>query len=283
VLRTACLISFGLHASLVAASARWWIEVEHAPIEEEEYFSLQIRPRSGELTGNLEGAAPTVEIVDATAEPVGTVVEPVGADERALDVVSPLFEEVAVLVAPPAEQTETLSDTAATAPDIEAVEAVPTEDAAAEVAAVKGAAAESSAAQGPTVAAALPNSSSIGGSSTGDGAPAATRLGVPTGAPDGPSAANAAGDDFGPLALEAPPPVYPPACVRSGKEGSVLCALHISTAGRVTAVEVLQSSGHRQLDEAAKTTLLRWRFEPARKDGHAIAARIQHRVRFRLE
>jgi protein TonB len=274
----------------VAASARWWIDVERAPIEEEEYFSLQIRPRSGELTGNLEGAAPTVEIVGSTVEPADAISESVelsskfvGTEERALDAVAPLFEEVAVLVASPDEPTETLSDASATAPAIETAAAVPTEDAAAAVAAAKGAAAESSAAQGPTVAAAPPNSSSSGGSSTGDGAPAATRLGVPTGAPDGPSAANAAGDDFGPLALEAPPPVYPLACVRSGKEGSVLCALHISTAGRVTAVEVLQSSGHLQLDEAAKTALARWRFEPARKDGHAIAARIQHRVRFRLE
>lgn len=270
MLRYACLISFGLHATFVAASARWWVDLERAPVEEEEFFSLQIKPRSGEPTGALEGAVTAIEITGATLEPVDAISKPVGAEERALEVVSPLFEEVAATVALAAESAETASDVAAAAPEIEAAEG-------------QGAAAENSAGQASTVAAASPGSSSTGGVSTGHDAPASRRLGVPTGAPDGPSAANASGDDLGPLVLDAPAPVYPPACVRSGKEGSVLCALHISTTGRVTNVEVLQSSGHRQLDEAARTTLSRWRFEPARKDGTAVPARIQHRVHFRLE
>ena len=84
-------------------------------------------------------------------------------------------------------------------------------------------------------------------------------------------------------ALETPSPVYPRLSQRHGEEGSVLCRLSISEQGTVTAVEVLESSGHERLDEAARTALLTWRFRPRREGGLAVASTLDHRVIFRLE
>lgn len=253
----------------MAAIARWTVDVERAPIEEEEYFSFQIRPRSGISTGDVDGAEPTVEIVDA-------IVERVDVEATAVDVAPPSTEQVVEIETPRADPTDVLAEAATKDPEVGAFE-----ESVAEVSGAELRTSETATVDAPMIAAASPESSSIG--EGGAGAPARPRLGLPTGSAEGASAADASGADVGPLALEAPPPVYPSACVRRGEEGSVLCALHVDTAGRVTEVEVLQSSGHRRLDEAAKTALRRWRFEPARKDGRVVHARIQHRVHFRLE
>jgi len=86
-----------------------------------------------------------------------------------------------------------------------------------------------------------------------------------------------------PAPLAAPPPDYPRLSRRSGEEGSVLCRLHISERGKVTAVDVVETSGHERLDEAARATLLGWSFEPREQDGVAVASTLLHRVTFRLE
>jgi protein TonB len=80
-----------------------------------------------------------------------------------------------------------------------------------------------------------------------------------------------------------PRPEYPAESVRSGEDGHVLCSLHIDARGSVTRVELLRSSGHPRLDAAAVEALSRWKFLPARKDGHAVACRVPHWVTFRLE
>jgi len=80
-----------------------------------------------------------------------------------------------------------------------------------------------------------------------------------------------------------PRPDYPPASVRHGEEGSVLCAMRVGPDGRVEDVEILRSSGHPGLDRAASEGLRRWIFEPAREDGQAVAARVLHQVVFRLD
>lgn len=86
-----------------------------------------------------------------------------------------------------------------------------------------------------------------------------------------------------PKPLEMPPPAYPRLSRRAGEEGSVLCRLHISTAGKVTEIDVVESSGFERLDEAARKTLLGWRFEPRSLDGICVAATLLHRVTFKLE
>ncbi len=87
----------------------------------------------------------------------------------------------------------------------------------------------------------------------------------------------------GPKAVETPHPSYPSLSRRAGEEGSVLCRLHISAAGAVTEVEVLESSGFERLDQSACATLLAWRFEPQNQEGRSVASTLLHRVTFRLE
>lgn len=81
----------------------------------------------------------------------------------------------------------------------------------------------------------------------------------------------------------APPPAYPAAARRMRMEGTVLLAVLVDTNGRPLRVEVRESSGHRQLDEAARDQVLaRWRFQPAMRDGRAIQAIGLVPVDFRL-
>ena len=71
----------------------------------------------------------------------------------------------------------------------------------------------------------------------------------------------------------APPPAYPVAARRLHLEGTVLLEVLVDANGRPLRVDVRQSSGHRQLDEAARDQVLaRWRFQPAMRDGRAIQA-----------
>lgn len=83
--------------------------------------------------------------------------------------------------------------------------------------------------------------------------------------------------------IYAPPPSYPRRSVRSGEEGTVLLRLYLTDAGRVERVEVLESSGHDRLDEAARTALQTWRFSPRTVDGLAVPGRFEHRVTFQLD
>jgi len=96
-------------------------------------------------------------------------------------------------------------------------------------------------------------------------------------------AAGGGGTAPGAVLTFGPRPAYPPESVRRGEEGRVLCALHIDVRGTVTRVDVLRSSGHGLLDQAAVDALMRWRFLPAQNDGRAVACRVPHWVTFRLE
>lgn len=80
-----------------------------------------------------------------------------------------------------------------------------------------------------------------------------------------------------------PRPEYPPISVRLGEEGHTLCALTIRSDGVVERVDVIASSGHARLDEAAKKALKRWRFRAPVPGAGTSGLRIQHRVTFRLE
>jgi protein TonB len=83
--------------------------------------------------------------------------------------------------------------------------------------------------------------------------------------------------------LQTAPPEYPRSSRCAGEEGSVLCQLSISEAGLVTAVVVLESSGHERLDEAAQATLRTWRFRPKTEDGRPVASLLEHRITFVLQ
>jgi protein TonB len=71
----------------------------------------------------------------------------------------------------------------------------------------------------------------------------------------------------------APPPPYPPHAVRDGRSGTVLLEVRVDVDGKPLEVIVSRSSGHRDLDQAARRQVLsRWRFQPAMLDGRAVQA-----------
>lgn len=72
------------------------------------------------------------------------------------------------------------------------------------------------------------------------------------------------------FAQNAPIP-YPPDAVRDRLEGRVVLRLHIDSAGRIVSADLVQSSGHAVLDDAASRGVLHWRAEPARLFGRPVS------------
>jgi protein TonB len=94
-----------------------------------------------------------------------------------------------------------------------------------------------------------------------------------------------AGETCGPRLLaepDAPLVVYPVAARRRGLEGRVLIRILLDATGDVTAVDLLETSGHEILDRAALEAAWGWRFAPARLDGEAVSSEFVRAVRFRL-
>jgi protein TonB len=78
-------------------------------------------------------------------------------------------------------------------------------------------------------------------------------------------------------------PEYPAAAIRQGWEGRVLLRLTVGENGRVLAAELVRSSGHAVLDEAAIRAALRdWRLLPARRGTAAVEGIFSTWVRFSL-
>ncbi|PPU40470.1 energy transducer TonB [Xanthomonas arboricola pv. populi] len=73
--------------------------------------------------------------------------------------------------------------------------------------------------------------------------------------------------------LSSPAPSYPVAALRAGQQGTVVLRVLVGTDGRPAEVSVQTSSGHRALDLAARSQVLRnWRFQPAMQNGQAVQA-----------
>jgi TonB family protein len=65
------------------------------------------------------------------------------------------------------------------------------------------------------------------------------------------------------LAIYAPPPEYPPEARRNRLTGSGVALLEIDKrTGYVTSAKMLQSMGHKVLDDAVLDAFRRWRFRP---------------------
>ena len=69
--------------------------------------------------------------------------------------------------------------------------------------------------------------------------------------------------------------VYPPSALSERKHADVVLAVTVDTDGHVSKVDVLQSGGGVDLDEAAVVAARQWTFEPALRDGKPIASRIR--------
>lgn len=108
-------------------------------------------------------------------------------------------------------------------------------------------------------------------------APAATPSQVPS------RVGLAPGDTPVPLPGQSPPPVYPPAPLRSGIGGTVMVRAEVDAHGTPVRVSVESSSRNRDLDRAAQEAVRKWRFQPAQRDGQPVAASIVIPVDFKLE
>lgn len=80
-----------------------------------------------------------------------------------------------------------------------------------------------------------------------------------------------------------PAPAYPPAALRAGVEGSVVASLQVDAQGKVTDASIVSHDGERSrdLDRAVLNTLGGWKFEPAVRNGRAVATVVRVPVDFR--
>lgn len=79
-----------------------------------------------------------------------------------------------------------------------------------------------------------------------------------------------------------PRPRYPAVAIRQRIEGRVVLRVTIAADGRVSDIEVADSSGFAVLDNAATNALRQWRFTPATRDGQRVESTLVLPVRFRL-
>jgi TonB family protein len=75
---------------------------------------------------------------------------------------------------------------------------------------------------------------------------------------------------------------YPPEAQKQGIQGDVVLRLTIDATGKVTAAEVVEPAGH-GFDEAAREAALKFRFDPATRDGKAVPVRILYKYSFTLK
>ena len=107
------------------------------------------------------------------------------------------------------------------------------------------------------------------GTATGVGSgPMVTGMGTGTGRGDG-----APPHDAKLKSIKAPEPPYPSFAALHGIEGRVILRVFVDANGRVTSVVIALSSGHPELDDAARREVLKtWTFEPEIRHGKPIAA-----------
>lgn len=85
-----------------------------------------------------------------------------------------------------------------------------------------------------------------------------------------------------PLASNAQPK-YPAAALRAGETGTVLLRVNVSAGGEPTDIAIARRSGNRDLDRAAMNAARNWRFQPAMRDGKAVADVVQIPVDFKTQ
>jgi len=83
--------------------------------------------------------------------------------------------------------------------------------------------------------------------------------------------------------LDNPAPAYPPMSRRMREQGRVILRVLVNTAGRADEVQLRTSSGSGRLDDAARETVKRWRFVPAKQGNDPVPAWVLIPISFRLE
>lgn len=82
--------------------------------------------------------------------------------------------------------------------------------------------------------------------------------------------------------LDNPAPAYPGLSRRLGEQGRVLLRVFVNPDGAAAQVEIRESSGFERLDRAARDTVLRWRFVPARQGERGVAAWVLVPITFSI-
>jgi len=83
--------------------------------------------------------------------------------------------------------------------------------------------------------------------------------------------------------LQNPKPAYPAISKRLGEQGKVVLRVLIGADGTPQKAEIKQSSGFDRLDQAALTTVMRWRYVPGKRGGTPETMWFQVPLNFVLE
>lgn len=76
---------------------------------------------------------------------------------------------------------------------------------------------------------------------------------------------------------------YPSASRRLNEEGKVTVVVTIGTNGKMSGMQVAQSSGFERLDSAAECVLRKLTFNPGQRDGQAVEAQATLPITFKLQ
>jgi protein TonB len=99
----------------------------------------------------------------------------------------------------------------------------------------------------------------------------------------GVAAAPTADADYKAAYLQNPKPPYPPLAFRARIEGKVTLLAEVMPDGRAGQVKILESSGHELLDQSAMSTVKKWKFTPARKDGVIVTQAVKIPITYSLK
>lgn len=83
--------------------------------------------------------------------------------------------------------------------------------------------------------------------------------------------------------LENPAPAYPLTSKKNGEQGRTILRVLVNARGGADEVQVRTSSGFARLDEAARDTVRRWRFIPAKRGVEPVPAWVLIPISFRLQ
>jgi periplasmic protein TonB len=78
-------------------------------------------------------------------------------------------------------------------------------------------------------------------------------------------------------------PRYPDSARRQGITGTTTLLFEVLENGRVREVQIENSAGHPDLDQAAAEAIKKWRFEPARRGTQPVAVWLRMPVKFVLK
>ena len=78
-------------------------------------------------------------------------------------------------------------------------------------------------------------------------------------------------------------PVWPDGAIAAQRTGAVVLSFEVSAEGKARASKVVKSSGHTDLDEAARTGIEKCSFKPATKAGKPVASQVKLQYVWTLE